>query len=260
MPKRIVDSAIYTSLTLLRVPVEHRAEFAWLLALATANGTLEADPRRVWSEAYAYARPDWSLEDVSVMLDAFNEAGMLFRWTEPDAKLWGYFVKIDKPGRLPGGARQARKHERCGPTPPADLLAEYIARTTGAAPTSSTPGPIAPSRPNGAPTAAKAKRFDAAEMEVPDWLPRNPWQEFCQHRKELRKPFTQLAATKFLAELDRLRKNGDDVTELLNRAISAGWQTVFPLKNKPNGRPSIANADYDSVEEQFHGNGATKCQ
>jgi hypothetical protein len=48
---------------------------------------------------YAYNRPDRKPEDVATILDAFEQAKLLFLWTV-DGKTWGYWVGIEKEGRL----------------------------------------------------------------------------------------------------------------------------------------------------------------
>jgi len=101
MPKRLVDGdAIWRSDSLLAIPVEYRREYTWLLPLAMANGSFECHPNKIWSDCYAYNREDISRADVPKILDAFEQAKLLFRWTV-DGKTWGYWVGIEKEGRLP---------------------------------------------------------------------------------------------------------------------------------------------------------------
>jgi hypothetical protein len=132
MPKRIVDGdALWRSQKLSLVqPLKFRAEFANLIPLALANGVFEADPDLIWSTVYSYNRPDFSRKDVVALLAEFERVGLLVRWQDvngsPEAlngnhgvigKVWGYWVGINKPGRLPGESRRG-KNERVGPTPP----------------------------------------------------------------------------------------------------------------------------------------------
>jgi hypothetical protein len=127
MPKRILDGeGIWRSDKIGSVqPVRARAEYANLLPLALANGSFECSALRVWSIVYSYNRPDVSVDDVQVFLDAFENAGLLFRWTEPDGKNWAYFVGIEKPGRLPGKSRKGR-NEKVGAEPPQDKLRKFL--------------------------------------------------------------------------------------------------------------------------------------
>lgn len=130
MPKRIVDGdALWRSQKLSQVqPPAYRAEFANLIPLALANGVFEADPELIWATVYAYNRPDIGRQEVVAILSEFERVGLLRRWLDvngiPQAlngfhvegKVWGYWIGIEKPGRLPGQSRQG-KNERIGPTP-----------------------------------------------------------------------------------------------------------------------------------------------
>ncbi len=85
---------------LTTVPEKFRGEFGWVLPLAQVNGCFECTPMLVWRTCYSGVRPDWSVADVSAMLDEFEKAKMLFRF-QADGKTYGFFVGIQKEGRLP---------------------------------------------------------------------------------------------------------------------------------------------------------------
>lgn len=108
MPKRLVDGeALWRSDKLNKVvPAKFRAEYANLIPLAEADGTFEADPRRVWANVYSYNRPDVTVAQVSEMLSAFEEAGMLVRKVDENGKVWGMFVGIEE--RLPAKSQRGR--------------------------------------------------------------------------------------------------------------------------------------------------------
>lgn len=127
MPKRVVDGeALWRSIRLSFVePVRARPEYANLLPLALANGSFECTPRLVWSQVYSFNRPDITPEDVDAFLKAFEDQGMIFRWSDAAGKAWGYFVGIDKPGRLPGKSRKG-KNEKVGAEPPAEELRKFL--------------------------------------------------------------------------------------------------------------------------------------
>ncbi len=127
MPKRIVDGeGLWRSDKLAQVePVSFRAEYACLLPLALANGVFEANARRIWTMVYSYNRSDVSVEQVKNILDEFERVKLLFRWNEA-GKVWGYFVGIEKPGRLPPPSRLKHGHELLGPLPPRESLQAFI--------------------------------------------------------------------------------------------------------------------------------------
>ena len=118
---------MWSSEKIRALPAWAKAEFAWLLPLAMANGVFECDIRRIWAKCYAYGRPEMSLEQLMEVLHAFAQIGLLFRWRDTSGKEWGYWVGISKIGRLPPKSRLYRKHETCGPEPPRKQLAEYVA-------------------------------------------------------------------------------------------------------------------------------------
>lgn len=133
MPKRVIDGeGIWRSDKLARVEPEWvRAEYANLIPSALANGVFEANPRRVWSQVYSYNRPEIDLEDVEMILGAFKKVGLLFSWLDPSGKVWGFWVGIEKSGRLPPPSRLKQRHEVVGPVPPAEELQKYIESTNG---------------------------------------------------------------------------------------------------------------------------------
>jgi hypothetical protein len=128
MHKRIVDGdGIWQSDKIAQVqPPAFRAEFANLIPLATANGTFEVEPRRIWATVYSFNRPDITPEDTNRILDEFERVKLLFRWTEASTgKRWGYWVGIEKAGRLPAESRRGT-HEAIGPEPPKDQLQAFL--------------------------------------------------------------------------------------------------------------------------------------
>jgi hypothetical protein len=135
VPKRVVDGeGIWRSDKINRIqPVWMRAEYANLLPLALADGSFECNPRRIWSLVYSYNRPDITPADVEAIFNEFGRVGLVFRWwdvkTEKD---WGYFIGIDKSGRLPPPKRVAEHHETTGEgNLPLEELKEYERATNG---------------------------------------------------------------------------------------------------------------------------------
>ena len=134
MPKRIIDGeGLWRSDKLGRVePPSFRSEYANLLPLAMANGSFEANPHRIWCAVYSYNRPDITLAHVEQILAEFERVKLLFRWIdEVTGKEWGYWVGIEKPGRLPTPSRQKDRHERTGVVPPTEKLAEFMGSPMG---------------------------------------------------------------------------------------------------------------------------------
>jgi hypothetical protein len=81
----------------------------------------------------------------------------------------------------------------------------------------------------------KAKAdFNAAALELPAWLPRDAWAEFCAYRTEKRKPLTKLAATKNLNRLSELWAEGQDPRAVIDRTIAAEWVSFWPVNSSKN--------------------------
>ena len=132
MPKRILDGeGLWRSDKLLEVrPAWIKPEFANLLPLALANGTFEANPRRIWSTVYGYNRPEITVAQVEEILAEFERVKLLFRWTDQETgKIWAYWMGIEKPGRLPAPSRLRQGHEILGPEPPAELLRSFVSKS-----------------------------------------------------------------------------------------------------------------------------------
>lgn len=127
MPKRIVDGeGIWRSGKLSLVePSKFRGELANLIPLMRVDGTFEADARLIWSQAYSFNRPDINLRHVEAMLQEFERVKLLFRWRAEDGKLWGYFIGVEKRGRLP--APSQRFKEAVGVEVPQELLTAFLA-------------------------------------------------------------------------------------------------------------------------------------
>jgi len=104
MPKRILDSdALWRSKKIRQVqPVKFRAEYANLLPLALSTGSFECDADTIWTDVYAFNRPDVTPEDVAAILDEYERSSCCSagRWTARRGAIgWGSIRKDDS---LPG--------------------------------------------------------------------------------------------------------------------------------------------------------------
>lgn len=74
--------------------------------------------------------------------------------------------------------------------------------------------------------------------------------EFIEHRKDIKKPFTQLAFKKFINLVDNFISQNLDVVDMMNKSITAGYPTIYQPKanivsNNQNKRPV-----YESMEDK----------
>lgn len=73
----------------------------------------------------------------------------------------------------------------------------------------------------------KNKEQPPVAIVPPDWLPKEIWDDYCEHRKNKRAKVTPLAAKRLFEQLDQLRVRGFDPAYVLNRSIANGWTGVF---------------------------------
>lgn len=93
MPKRMFNGdKAWRSDKLKQLPEPLAAEYAWMYPIALADGTFEADPHKVWSDAYSYNRKGFSPKKIAKILDDFEKCGLLLRTTGADGKVWGFWV------------------------------------------------------------------------------------------------------------------------------------------------------------------------
>jgi hypothetical protein len=87
--------------------------------------------------------------------------------------------------------------------------------------------------------------FDPSSLELPEWLPKHSWLEWCQHRKESKEPLTQLAAKKSISSLDCYRKKGYPPEVVIDHSIASNYQGLFPPKDRPR---NSGNGSYREIE------------
>jgi hypothetical protein len=71
----------------------------------------------------------------------------------------------------------------------------------------------------------------AFDVPTPSWLPRDAWLAWCNHRTRLKRSgWTEAAAVRCIAALERFRDQGDDPREVIDQAIAGGWTGLYALK------------------------------
>lgn len=69
---------------------------------------------------------------------------------------------------------------------------------------------------------------------------------FVDHRQKMRKPMTDYAIQLFIKKLNDLSGSVDGQIQLIDYAISKGWQTVYPINDKPQNKMDAKLAEIDS--------------
>ena len=98
------------------------------------------------------------------------------------------------------------------------------ARPVGMPEEGPTPGPPSPSP---SPYIKNKQPTKKVPLELPEWVDRELWLDFLEHRKKLRKPMTRRAEEILLKKLTWLKDQGHNPKHLLMTAIERGWLSVF---------------------------------
>lgn len=91
----------------------------------------------------------------------------------------------------------------------------------------------------------KAKKI-IEKIELPSWLDEKDWNDFLQHRKDMKAKMSIVAQTRAIRELEKLRSAGNDVKDVINQSIVRGWKGLFGVKTNggfKNGTHKESNAE-----------------
>jgi len=79
-----------------------------------------------------------------------------------------------------------------------------------------------------------ALHVELREFDLPDWLPRSAWHDWCEHREakaaEKSAPWTRPAASVSVRRLAKLRELGHEPAACIDEAVLRGWTGLFPLR------------------------------
>lgn len=83
------------------------------------------------------------------------------------------------------------------------------------------------------------------EIDLPDWLPLQAWQDFIDMRKSIKAPLKDNAQKLAIAKLDKFREKGDDPEEVLNESTMNSWKGLFRLKDKKGGQDKETTMEHN---------------
>lgn len=83
--------------------------------------------------------------------------------------------------------------------------------------------------------ASPTKRAKPEQVEIPDWIPAEPWAGFVAMRKEQGKPLKGRALTLAITELRKLADAGHPPGAVLDQSTLKSWLGLFPIKDQRNG-------------------------
>ncbi|MGS1109040.1 YdaU family protein [Achromobacter anxifer] len=84
--------------------------------------------------------------------------------------------------------------------------------------------------------------FDAAVIELPDWLDREDWASWIADRKARKKPVTQEGARRQLQQLAAYLAAGHPPGAVIAHSIAGGYQGLFPPRIPASGAPAASRA------------------
>lgn len=84
------------------------------------------------------------------------------------------------------------------------------------------------------------------QNDVPLWLDKSAWNEFEQHRRDIKKPLTDLSRKK---NLKILEDNKNDQREIIDKTIANRWTGLFPIKLNDKGKPQETD-DYNHYRKK----------
>lgn len=79
--------------------------------------------------------------------------------------------------------------------------------------------------------------FDAAQIELPDWLDAEDWRAWVADRKARKKPVTEDGARRQLQQLDAYRREGHTPADVIAHSIAGGYQGLFPPRAQARASP-----------------------
>ena len=80
----------------------------------------------------------------------------------------------------------------------------------------------------------------AEVVELPKWMPVERWRDFLAMRKKNKSEASLLAQKLLITSLGKLKDEGEDPTEVIERAIMNGWKGFYGKNNKggQGGKPN----------------------
>jgi len=89
---------------------------------------------------------------------------------------------------------------------------------------------------------------------LPSCISSDVWNEWVQHRKEIKKPLTPTTIKKQFKQLEDFNRLGMDTTEVINASIAGGYAGLFALRTGKKYEPHKSKMDitmetYERVQE-----------
>ena len=97
---------------------------------------------------------------------------------------------------------------------------------------------------------------------IPEWIPKQTFEEYLEMRRKMRKPLMERSFSRFFSHLKRLCEVSRATPEqILDQSIINGWQGIFELKtggtnvNRPSGRMGGDRLQQGIIPPEYKGDG-----
>jgi len=103
-------------------------------------------------------------------------------------------------------------------------------------------------------TNSSNKTKESNNNPLPLCISSDVWNEWVQHRKEIKKPLTPTTIKKQFKQLEEFNRLGMDTTEVINASIAGGYAGLFALRIGKKWEPTKSKMDitsetYEKVQE-----------
>lgn len=102
------------------------------------------------------------------------------------------------------------------------------------------------------------KKKNKDSIEYPSWLNLDLWQDYREHRKAKKSPFTTPKSENLcIGTLNKLIQAGNEQEAVINQSIERNWIGLFPVQGNTNGgkpkRSYKPKYDWAAAEEELQG-------
>lgn len=99
-------------------------------------------------------------------------------------------------------------------------------------------------------TKSKKATKDFKEIDLPSYIDKETWNDFVEHRRQIKKPLTELAVKRLFLDFEKWNKKGLDVNSAINQSIANGYQGVFEPKQNFS-KESVSEAERERQRQEF---------
>lgn len=211
MPSRILREGILTSPRMAKLGWPDEVFYRRLHSVVDDFGRYYADPGMLRAACYPRQLAKVSDSDIGKWLQSIADAGLVRVYPAEDGER--YLEVLDF-------GQQVRAKKSKFPAMQSICVAD-AKQPQANAPVFVSVSVVESVVPAAAPVGA----------EIPEWMPAEEWSDFIAHRKAMRGvPFTEAARKGVIRDLEKLKAKGYAPAELLSRAVTNGWRTVFEPK------------------------------